>query len=120
MGAPLSRTVTFSTSVSVDYNDRIANPFVHGFHPDHDNLDSTFTSVLPRGSESYGITRQINMQVGATGSDYDSRVNSAIGLTGTYTETLTVLGLGSNQRVFQTGGTFSIQRMSDNPVLQVK
>ena len=120
LGAPLSRTATFSTSVSVDYNDRIANPFVHGFHPDHDNLDSTFTSVLPRGSESYGLTRQINMQVGATGSDYDSRVNSAIGLTGTYTETLTVLGLGSNQRVFQTGGTFSIQRMSDNPVLQVK
>ena len=95
--------------------DTPTNPFLHRYHPDHDNLDPNFeplgTNVPP---EVYTITRQIEMTftpadpTGQTVMDYGY---NEIG--GIYHETLT--GLHRNPLV--TSGVFHLQRISDTPVL---
>ena len=33
-----------ATTVTLSYNDQASNPFLHTYHPDHDNLDATFST----------------------------------------------------------------------------
>ena len=111
-GSALTATVTDS------YKNRGSNPFLHGYHPDHDNLDSTFTQELAQGSESYTIQRQITLQVTPPSSDFASLTAGNQSLTGTYLETIRLLGLaragGTNDtRSFQVAGAFSLQRISE-------
>ena len=115
----LARGSTLSTTVSVDYNDRAANPFVHAYHPDHNNLNATFSTMLARGSQSYDLQRKITLYFQGTADDFASRIGAATALSGTYTETFNVLGLGSNSRSFQSAGTFQLNRMTDNANLTV-
>lgn len=56
---------TLSGTVSVDYNDAV-NPFVHRYHPDHDNLGEDFRTPLPAGVESFSITRRVAFHFGDT------------------------------------------------------
>ncbi len=44
----------------------ILNPFVHQYHPDHDNYDDSHTTQLAEGVECPTITRQITLQFTAT------------------------------------------------------
>ena len=44
-------------NIVTKYNDRISNPFIHAYHPDHDNLDAKFENELVQGYESWGINR---------------------------------------------------------------
>lgn len=115
----LARGSTLSTTVFVDYNDRAANPFVHAYHPDHNNLNATFSTMLARGSQSYDLQRKITLYFQGTADDFASRIGAATALSGTYTETFNVLGLGSNSRSFQSAGTFQLNRMTDNANLTV-
>ena len=46
-------------SVKTDYNDQSSNPFLHTYHPDHDNLDAKFKNELNQGNESWGINREM-------------------------------------------------------------
>src|SRR5690606_18393096 len=55
----LSGDVAFA--VDLGYNET-TNPFLHTYHPDHDNLDARFESVLPEGEESYTIRRAIRLE----------------------------------------------------------
>ena len=90
------------------------NPFFHKYHPDHDNLNATFTG--PK-AEAYQITRAIQLtftptdpgpNASATALDYGDNV-----LGGTYRETIT----GLHKRPLVTTGTFRIRRVSNSPVL---
>lgn len=56
---------TLSGTVSVGHDDAV-NPFVHRYHPDHDNLGEDFQTPLPAGVESFSITRRVALHFGDT------------------------------------------------------
>ncbi len=99
-------------SVPVDYNDQASNPFLHTFHPDHDNLDPKFERVRPQGEESYGVTRTLKLTFNAAGTDFRSLTSSAQGRSGTYEETITLTARAGASREYRLSGAFSLQRIS--------
>ena len=60
-GGDLVSGQTVTVAVDVGYNDQTSNPFVHTYHPDHDNLTADFKTVQPVGRESYRIRREITL-----------------------------------------------------------
>ncbi len=85
------------------------NPFIHTYHPDHDNLDARFESALPEGVESHRIDRSITLTFdGEPGEIIDPSWGNTL-LTGTYTET--VQGLHKNDIGVQ--GVFALRKVSD-------
>lgn len=95
--------------ISVAHNDP-TNPFVHTYHPDHDNLDVTFEDPLPSGVESYTVTRSCVFTFTSSppdGSTVAGWGNTTLG--GTYTETLT----GLNRVPLEVSGTFIMGRISE-------
>ena len=101
-----------TVTVPLDYNDHASNPFLHTFHPDHDNLDPKFGTVRKLGEESYSITRQLKLTFTSGGADFRSLTASAQGRSGTYEETITLGGKNAASREYQLSGTFSLQRIS--------
>jgi hypothetical protein len=87
------------------------NPFLHRYHPDHDNLDVDFETFK---AEAYKITRTFELRFsstnpsGATAADYGYKV-----LAGTYRETVT----GLNKAPIIASGTFRLNRVSEIGVL---
>jgi hypothetical protein len=63
-GATLTHTAPLVTGYNDDYN-----PFVHRYHPDHDNLDARFATTLPAGKESFDIKRTFTLAFDATAPD---------------------------------------------------
>ncbi len=94
-----------------------SNPFLHTYHPDHDNLDAQFQNPAPPGTESFDIARQISMQVIPPGSDFNSLTGRANTLSGVYHETITLSGAPGQSRSFDIGGYFSLNRISPIPTL---
>ncbi len=89
----LTGSTTLTTIVTLDYADQESNPFLHTYHPDHDNLDSSFESVVARGRESYTVERIVMLNItpsAVDGSDFEAGDRT---IKGTYAETITVLGL---------------------------
>lgn len=114
----LSRTNNvYFTEIATSFDQSSVNPFIHQYHPDHDNLNATFTQAVPKGQESYGIKRQIWLSVQSAGTDYRSQTTGALDRNGVYDETITLEGTGSNARTFRVLGTFSLNRISDAPTL---
>jgi hypothetical protein len=103
--------------VDLPYDDQASNPFLHTYHPDHDNLDATFSRQLPVGAESYGITRQMTLGIDAPGADFDSLTQFGQSFQGAYGETITMTGLGGATRTFNTAGNFALDRISPVAVL---
>lgn len=101
-----------TVTVPLAYDDQASNPFLHTYHPDHDNLDATFQNKLPRGSESYDITRAITLNLSPAGNDFSSLTAAGQSLSGTYVETITVSGVGSASRTFNVTGIFTLNRIS--------
>ncbi len=100
---------TATWGITIPHNDP-TNPFVHTYHPDHDNLDVTFENPLPSGVESYTITRTCAFEfthVPPDGSTVAGWGNTTLG--GLYTETLT----GLNRQTLQVSGTFTMGRISE-------
>jgi hypothetical protein len=90
------------------------NPFKHRFHPDHDNLDATYSNYK---EEAYRVTRNIELQYsgtdpgGATATSSLDYGYNALG--GVYRENIT--GLHRTNIVAQ--GTFRLTRVANSPVL---
>ena len=102
-----------ATVLETGYSDQVSNPFLHTYHPDHDNLDATFRAPLDRGVESYGVRRQITLNFTAPATDFDSLTKGASSLNGDYIEVVTVLGLNTASRQYDVRGTFVLNRISD-------
>ena len=106
-----------TTQVDVAYDESATNPFVHTYHPDHDNKDARFEDTLPRGSESYDIVRQITLEVQPPGNDFEGMTTGWQTLSGRYQETLILRGRltdsGSDARTFRTRGGFALNRITD-------
>lgn len=83
------------------------NPFLHRYHPDHDNLNVAFNAYR---EEAYNVTRSFELRFSPTNltttaaTDYGYKV-----LTGTYRETVT----GLNKASVIAGGVFRLNRVSE-------
>lgn len=104
---------SMATTVETSYDDQASNPFLHTYHPDHDNLNASFNSVQPQGTESYGVRRQITLNFTAPLADFDSLTRGGATLNGNYVEIITLLGKGGPTRQFDVRGQFTLNRISD-------
>ena len=105
---------SFTCVVTIPFNDPV-NPFVHQYHPDHDNRDARL-APLPAGVESYDITRTCTFTL--TSTPPDGSTVTGWGTTvygGTYTETIT----GLHKNPLTVGGTFMLRRISEVSTLTV-
>lgn len=118
---PFSAGADIRVEVVMDYADQMSNPFVHTFHPDHDNLDARFENELPRGVESYDIVREIRLIVQPPGGDFASVTEGTGVLSGEYNDTVTLLGrstdAGAHSRTFRSRGGFALNLVSEIPTL---
>lgn len=102
LGSTLVRTLT------LPFNER-TNPFVHAYHPDHDNRDARLQPV-GAGVESFTVTRACSFQFTVQPPDGVPVLGwgaSVIG--GNYSETLT----GLHRLPITVGGTFQLRRVSE-------
>ena len=103
---------TMSVVVNLGHNDHASNPFLHTYHPDHDNLNAEFKGIMDRGEESYDVERRITLQFLPLPSDFGSLTAAGSRLAGNYNEDIIFKGRGSDQRLVQTAGTFQLTRIS--------
>lgn len=104
---------SMTVTVPLAYDDQASNPFLHTYHPDHDNLDAQFGTTLARGNESYGVTRQMTLTFTDPTDDFDGLTGGSGDLTGRYTEVMTFQSKGSQTRQFNVLGVFTLKRISD-------
>jgi hypothetical protein len=98
-------------TVTLDYKDK-TNPFIHAFHPDHDNLDARFEKALPAGAESHTVERKLKLDFDAANPGVKPEWGSQL-LTGTFTEEIT----GIHKNSISVEGKFSLRRLSKEEVL---
>ena len=99
-------------SVSLDYNDHASNPFLHTFHPDHDNLDPAFRRVNASGEESYTVNRTIALSFTPPADDFISLTAGTGSMAGTYSEVIRFTGRSGQSREFNVYGFFTVNRIS--------
>ncbi len=102
-------TGTVTGVISVPANDP-TNPFIHQYHPDHDNKNAR-GAPLPSGDESYDITRTCSFTFTASppaGSIVTNGWGSTV-IGGTYREIIS----GIHKDPLQVDGTFELRRASD-------
>lgn len=117
---PLDRVISGSGSFAVGSSlayqvalpfDDPTNPFVHQYHPDHDNRDPNLLPLKTSG-ESYDITRNCTFSFTETppdGSTISGWGTSVYG--GTYSEV--IKGLNKTTQNLTTSGTFNFRRLSE-------
>lgn len=101
---------SLSTTLVLD-SESPTNPFLHSFHPDHDNLDARFVEFK---EEAYAVTRSMTFALAAVdplGTDQPGYGEDA--LNGVYQEILS--GLHRNDIAVE--GFFSLRRASGRPYL---
>jgi hypothetical protein len=106
---PIATGTTVTWKIDLAHNDP-TNPFVHQYHPDHDNLDASFRTPLQPGRESYTISRICQFSFSSTppsGTPSTGWGTTVLG--GSYQETLT--GLSKNP--LSVRGTFTMSRISE-------
>lgn len=109
----LEQGQTLSVTVNLPYNSQASNPFLHTYHPDHDNRDATFIAEQPRGAESYDVERRITLEVLPQGTDFLSRTTGRQTLSGKYSETIAIRAEEGESKEFAVQGVFSINRISE-------
>lgn len=103
----------------MDYNDHASNPFLHTYHPDHDNLTPLFDRVEAQGAESYGISRQITLTFTPPGTDFASLTAGSSAMDGVYSEVMTLSGRPGDTRQFTFTGYFNLRRISPIDTLTI-
>ncbi len=112
IGQTLTRTITIGFNAPT-------NPYVHTYHPDHDNRNARFDAMLPAGEESPTITRALSFAFTATppaGTSSQGWGSAVIG--GNYTEVISglrraKLSDGSTTSDVTVSGTFVLTRVSE-------
>lgn len=114
---PIAMTGTLDSqlaaTIQTAYDDPL-NPFVHRFHPDHDNLDERYQTQLAAGFESFNFSRAITLQF--TEQDPEQLGLPEWGdeiIGGIYRETLT----GVHLRPIRLEGTFLMNKVTEVPIL---
>ncbi len=101
LGGTLTRTIL------IPFNDPVS-PFVHQYHPDHDNKSGS--TALVSGQESYDISRALTFSFAATAPDGTSATGygSSV-IAGTYAETIT----GLRKDTLTVTGSIELRRVSE-------
>jgi hypothetical protein len=96
------------------------NPFLHRYHPDHDNKDNHFdplsAGLPPEQQEVYEITRNVSLTFSADPSGANDLSSIQYGdsiLGGTYHESIK----GLHKAALEVEGTFRLTRVNNSPVL---
>ena len=101
LGGSLSRTIT------IPFNDP-TSPFVHQYHPDHDNKSGT--TALVSEQESYDLQRAVTFDFATTTPESMSSTGyGASVMAGNYTEIIT----GLRKDNVTVTGTFTLRRVSE-------
>jgi hypothetical protein len=101
---------SYSFTVTNPY-DGVTNPFVHQYHPDHDNKDALFRNKLSAGVESPDIRRDCKFTFTATPPAGSTTPLSSWGsnvIGGTYSENIR----GIHKEGLNVSGTFELRRAS--------
>ncbi len=102
LGGTLVRTIAVAFNAST-------NPFVHAYHPDHDNKNARL-EPLPAGVESLGYARACSFTFAATPPPTANPAGwGSTVLGGTYSETIT----GVHRSPIVVTGSFELRRVSD-------
>ena len=106
-GGTMALGGSMSCTITTPFDDP-TSPFVHQYHPDHDNKSGT--TPLVSGQESYDLSRAVTFAISATApagvSDTGYGANV---IAGDYTEVLT----GLRKDSVTVTGTFSLRRVSE-------
>jgi hypothetical protein len=105
LGQTLVRTVALAHNAPT-------NPFVHTYHPDHDNRNARFNAPLSAGVESPDVSRACSFAFTTSppsGSTTSSAVWGSSVIGGTYSETIT----GIHKTPTTVTGTFELRRVSE-------
>ena len=111
---------TLTATIALAHDAHASNPFLHTYHPDHDNQNATFSQSLPVGFESFGITRDITLAVKSPADDFASRTSGNLTLSGDYQEIITLHGAGTESRQYQVQGAFALNRVSEIETLKTQ
>ncbi len=103
---------TLGGTVTLNHDDAVS-PFVHTYHPDHDNLDARFENNLVSGFESYDVQRALTLTFDADDSASPDPSWGANVITGTYSETIT----GIHKETLDVEGPFRLRRLSEIDVI---
>jgi len=98
---------TLACTIATPFNDP-TSPFVHQYHPDHDNKSGS--TALVAGQESYNVSRQVSFTFTETppgGGSATGWGSSVIG--GTYGEVVS----GLHKQSITLTGTFELRRASE-------
>lgn len=107
---------TLTGEITLPFDDRV-NPFVHAFHPDHDNLEFRNSLRIEKTDgadghgdyESWSVAREIGLTF-AAGDPLGPNVSWNLSETGgTYSEIVT----GLNKTEIRTAGIFRLAKVSD-------
>ncbi len=109
----LQRGASLVVTVPLAYDDQSSNPFLHSYHPDHDNLDAQFSTTLSRGAESYSVTRRVTLTFTSPEDNFNSLTQGSQDLMGNYAEVITFDGRAGQSREYNVLGTFTLKRISD-------
>ena len=108
---------SFYAAIQIDHDDQIANPFIHTYHPDHDNLDADFENSLPQGHESFSIHRQFRFTIAPANEGFTQIVAMGNSLSGVFEEELRLKGKFTNgplnENNYTIKGGFKLVRISD-------
>jgi hypothetical protein len=110
-GGTMALGGSLSCTISTPFNDP-TSPFVHQYHPDHDNKSGT--TALVSGQESYDLSRAVTFAIsaaapaGVSATGYGASV-----IAGNYTEVLT----GLRKDSVTVTGTFTLRRVSEIGIL---
>ena len=95
---------TLAATVNCGANDPV-NPFLHTYHPDHDNLDPRFAGPA---AETFAVSRAVSLTVDSAAAAVEPGWGVST-FTGQYTETLT----GLHKNPVTIGGRFTLKRLSE-------
>ncbi len=114
LGTTFAQGSNMTAQVTIGYDNHASNPFVHTYHPDHDNLNADFDAKKSEGEESYRIVRTISLDLASSADDFKSLARAARSVTGSYAETLKLVGKDSQGREYNVAGAFALTRLTDH------
>ncbi|EDY83024.1 hypothetical protein VDG1235_2648 [Verrucomicrobiia bacterium DG1235] len=106
---------TLTTTVDLGADDQRSNPFLHTYHPDHDNRNATFDGAAPAGTESFSVSRALSFSFSGASDDFTALTAGSVEMGGSYSETITLTG--EDAKSYEVQGTFLLTRLSDNDTL---
>lgn len=112
LGGSLAPGGSLATTVILG-KDHPTNPFIHLYHPDHDNKDARFENILPDGIESHRVERAITLTISSAADPGEGPQWGTSLLSGTYSETLT----GIHKNPILISGYFALSKASDDATL---